>query len=176
MQLKKNTSDKSTPKNKIPVRRPSITEPSASIRNIQNELFNKQLRQPPKIVSKKPSKIVPPKLFFKSTVNNESNVNVTAAAIRSTKDNQNVKPSTSKQGNAKIPKKKYYETCFSDDNYQTSDDENTITRTSTKVIPNLVKIVELNSEDSFDIEVNKIEIACEIIITLIIIHDFIWHS
>lgn len=154
MQLKKSATDKIIPKNKIPVRRPSITEPSASIRNIQNELFNKQLRQPPKIVPKKPSKIVPPKLFFKSNANTESNTSLPATA-KTTKIDQN-KPSTSngETTTTKKPKKKYYETCFSDDNYQTSDDENPIARPSTKVIPNLVQIVEY-AEDSFDLEVNK---------------------
>lgn len=149
MQLKKTTpTDKLTVKNKIPVRRPSFTEPSASIRNIQNELFNKQLRQPPKIVSKKPSKIVPPKLFFKSTAS-ESNLSVPGPSKQSKEDHN--KPSTS-SGMQTIPKKKYYETCFSDDNYQTSDDETPMT--NMKAIPNLVKIVETNTEENFDIDVS----------------------
>lgn len=150
MQLKKNTPDKSTVKNKIPVRRPSLTEPSPSIRNIQNELLNKQLRQPPKVVSKKPSKIVPPKLFFKSNSAAESMASL-AGPSKPSKLDEN-KPSTS-NGKLSIPKKKYYETCFSDDNYQTSDDEKPIT--NMKVIPNLVKIVESHTEESPGPEVRR---------------------
>ncbi|XP_031617064.1 uncharacterized protein LOC116336963 isoform X2 [Contarinia nasturtii] len=141
MQLKKNPSEKSVIKNKIPVRRPSFAEPSASIRNIQNELLNKQLKQTPK-VSKKPSKIVPPKLFFKSNTETSTVVG-TSKATKIDAD----KPSTSYEKQS-IPKKKYYETCFSDDNYQTSDDEKPIT--SKKVIPNLVKIIESNTEEDFE--------------------------
>lgn len=123
MQLKKTDSNR----NKIPVRRSSFTEPSAGIRNLQNELFNRQSKPVVKPVAKKPSKIVPPKLFFKDSapltkVNNKSH-----------------------SGAHSIPKKKYYETCFSDD-YQTSDDEKPIC-SSKKVIPNLVKIVETRGDD-----------------------------
>ncbi|XP_055299571.1 E3 ubiquitin-protein ligase lubel isoform X2 [Sitodiplosis mosellana] len=149
MQLKKNTSEKSTVKNKIPVRRPSLGEPSASIRNIQNELFNKQLKQPPKFVSKKPSKIVPPKVFFKSS----PEASKSTAVPKKVKQEQ-PKPSTS-SGKQSIPKKKYYETCFSDDNYLTdTDDEKPIT--SMKVIPNLVKIVESNIEEDSEIVAQKL--------------------
>lgn len=143
MQLKKNSSEKPTVKNKIPVRRPSFAEPSASIRNIQNNLFNKQLKQPPKIVAKKPSRIVPPKVFFKSS----PEASTSTQAPRKSKQDE-PKPSTSSE-KLSVPKKKYYETCFSDDNYQTSDDEKP--STSMKVIPNLVKIVESNTEE--DVEV-----------------------
>lgn len=131
MQLKKVDINR----NKIPVRRPSFSEPSASIRNLQNELFNKQSKPMFKPVAKKPSKIVPPKLFFKETPSTSRKIiekSIIAAA----------EPSTSSRA---IPKKKYYETCFSDD-YQTSDDEKPV-GTSRKVIPNLVKIVETRGED-----------------------------
>lgn len=149
MQLKKSTPEKATFKNKIPVRRPSLTEPSASIRNIQNELLNKQLKQPPKMVSKKPSKIVPPKLFFKS--NSDISANTTPTGPSKTSKVDASKPSTSNEKRS-IPKKKYYETCFSDDNYQTSDDEKPIT--SKKVIPNLVKIIESNTEEDAEVRLH----------------------
>lgn len=131
IQLKKGDANR----NKIPVRRPSFTEPSASIRNLQNELFNKHSKALVKPVAKKPSKIVPPKLFFKETTSTKKvdNKNHIALAIASTSSKA-------------LPKKKYYETCFSDD-YQTSDDEKPI-GSSKKVIPNLVKIVETRAEDT----------------------------
>lgn len=163
MQLKNTTPAKSTVKNKIPVRRPSFTEPSASIRNIQNELFNKQLKQPPKIVPKKPSKIVPPKVFFKSS----PEASTSTAAVNKMKQAQS-KPSTS-SGKQSIPKKKYYETCFSDDNYATSDDEKPITSVM-KVIPNLVKIVESNTEE--DVEVSYYLISYNFILFKLISYFF----
>lgn len=132
MQLKKGEASR----NKIPVRRPSFSEPSASIRNLQNELFGKQSKSLVKPVAKKPSKIVPPKLFFKeapSTSKKMNDTNHIAMAVASTSSKA-------------IPKKKYYETCFSDD-YQTSDDEKPI-GSSKRVIPNLVKIVETRAEDT----------------------------
>lgn len=134
MQLKKIENTNATTKNKIPVRRLSLTGASSSVRQLQNELLNKQSSPPKsKPIGRRPSKIVPPKLFFKEGVPAGSN-------------KPEPIPSTSKQANAssrELPKKKYYETCFSDD-YQTSDDEKP--STNTRVIPNLINIVE----DSFE--------------------------
>lgn len=153
MQLKKIdlTNKFTTVKNKIPVRRLSFGEPSPSIRNIQNELMNKQLRQPPLKISKKPSKIVPPKLFFKSAFVAQEN-NIQSNNVVTIKKADHEVPSTS-TGHRSIPKKKYYETCFSDD-YQTSDDESR-PASSKKIIPNLVKIIETNPDESFDTEVSS---------------------
>lgn len=153
MQLKKlESNNKSTiVKNKIPVRRSSFGEPSPSIRNIQNELMNKQLRQPHLKINKKPSKIVPPKLFFKSSFDAQRNNVIPCNNVAANKKPDDEVPSTS-CGHQSIPKKNYYETCFSDD-YQTSDDESR--PVSNKVIPNLVKILETNPEESVDIEVSK---------------------
>lgn len=131
MQLKKVEANR----NKIPVRRPSVSEPSASIRNLQNELFNKQAKPVLKPVAKKPSKIVPPKWFFKETPSTNKKVN----------EKNRISTAEASTSSRAIPKKKYYETCFSDD-YQTSDDEKPI-GSSKKVIPNLVKIVETRAED-----------------------------
>lgn len=153
MQLKKSDPNKIQSKNKIPVRRPSFSEPSASIKNIQNELMNKA-KLPPKIVGKKPSKIVPPKVFFKSALS--SLANKAGDFIQNKSNTKSPQPGTSRASTSyeqpKIPKKKYFETCFSDD-YQTSDDEKPIT--SKKVIPNLVKIAESKNEESFDVEVSN---------------------
>lgn len=131
MQLKKVDINR----NKIPVRRPSFSEPSASIRNLQNELFNKQYKPLLKPVAKKPSKIVPPKLFFKETPSTSKKVS----------EKNRIAIGEASTSSRAVPKKKYYETCFSDD-YQTSDDEKPI-GSSKKVIPNLVKIVETRAED-----------------------------
>lgn len=138
--------------NKIPVRRPSLSEPSFAIKNIQNELLNKQTKIIPKTVSKKPSKIVPPKLFFKDGITKTRDETSLSNSSKHIKPTSNDEPSTSKGITRSIPKKKYYETCFSDD-YQTSDDEKQ--PTSRKVIPNLVKIVESTTEESFDFEVSE---------------------
>lgn len=136
--------------NKIPVRRPSFTEPSLAIKSLQNALFNRQTKVIPKIISKKPSKIVPPKLFFKDvwpkTAHTDTSLPSTSKATKSASIDE---PSTSTGITRTLPEKKYYETCFSDD-YQTSDDEKQ--PTSRKVIPNLVKIVESTTEESFDAE------------------------
>lgn len=130
-----------TSKNKIPVRRPSFTLASSSIRQLQNELLSKQSTMPsPKPVGRKPSKIVPPKLFFKE--------GVAKTSIASSPSSSSPKPSTSKAVKEKS-KKKYYETCFSDD-YQTSDDE--MPMTVGRKISNLVQIEE-NNEESNDPEV-----------------------
>lgn len=170
MQLKKTNLEKTTVKNKIPVRRPSFAEPSASIRNIQNELLNKQLKQPPKIVSKKPSKIVPPKLFFKS--NPDANK---PRPRKASKPEPEPKPSTSRE-RPSIPKKKYYETCFSDDNYQTSDDENPIT--SKTVIPNLVHIAESITEEDVEviISMNWLNSQLFIILEKSLMYSRQWHK
>lgn len=134
LQLKKN--DNLSPnRNKIPVRRLSLTGASSSVRQLQSELLSRQSSPPKqKPIARRPSKIVPPKLFFREGVASEPT------------------PSTSKQATStrELPKKKYYETCFSDD-YQTSDDEKP-PPTSLRTIPNLVQITE-NSEDSKDPEV-----------------------
>lgn len=131
MQLKK----VDTKQNKIPVRRPSFSEPSVGIRNLQKELFSKQSKPMEKLVAKRPSKIVPPKWFFKEAPSPKKVDNKNQIA--------NAEPGPSSRA---IPKKKYYETCFSDD-YQTSDDEKPI-GSSRKVIPNLVKIIETRVEDT----------------------------
>lgn len=153
LQLKKSEPNKGQPKNKIPVRRPSFSEPSASIRNIQNELMNKTAKLPPKVVGKKPSKIVPPKVFFKSalsTLTNKANDFMQGKKNNGKSNHQDEGQPSTANGHPKIPKKKYFETCFSDD-YQTSDDEKPIT--SKKIIPNLVKIAESKTEESLDLEV-----------------------
>lgn len=129
--------------NKIPVRRFSLTGAASSVRQLKNELFNKQISQPkPKPVARKPSKIVPPKLFFKEGV--------------ATSTTSEPTPSTSKQTTSsfrELPKKKYYETCFSDD-YQTSDDEKPTE--NTRVIPKLVNISEDSMENKEPEEIIKL--------------------
>lgn len=142
------------PKNKIPVRRLSASEPSASIKQIQNELLNKNTSPAPKNPGKKPSKIVPPKLFFKSGFT--ALTNKVADLILPNKGsaiNNEKKPK--ENGTSKLnfngktengPKKKYFETCFSDD-YQTSDDE-TAPNTTKRAIPNLLQINEVQPDVS----------------------------
>lgn len=115
--LSRSDSQKSIkPKNKIPVRKNSMPGTSANIRNIQNELLNKQENTPVKSQGKKPSKIVPPKLYFKSLTNKATDI------IKSYRSDKSSAKNAEAKEDRKIPKKKYYETCFSDD-YQTSDDE-----------------------------------------------------
>ncbi|XP_037912727.1 E3 ubiquitin-protein ligase lubel isoform X2 [Hermetia illucens] len=116
----------STPKpNKIPVRKTSITGPpppirTGSIRAIQQELLNKQAQDLPKISrGVKPSKLVPPKIIGKSVI---SSVTETISKLIKPQDN---KPTTSTKSSQKLPKKKYHETCFSDDYQSSSEDERT---------------------------------------------------
>lgn len=163
MQLKRvenNSTDKtaSVSKKKIPIRRISLSEPSAGIKNLQNELLNKQTQPIPKIPGKKPSKIVPPKLFFRSGLSSLTNKvsdllhSKNSSKTASNKDSKaTASTSSSTSTQPIVPKKKYYETCFSDD-YQTSDDEKPIA--SKKIIPNLVKIVEAKTEETIDPEVS----------------------
>lgn len=110
---------------KIPVRKASLalSGPFGSIRTnnvraMQQELLSKSTTKP---LPSKPSKIVPPKVYTKASI--------TSLTERITKF---IKPfsnaSTSKEASSSsvvknvIPKKKYHETCFSDDN-PTSDEE-----------------------------------------------------
>lgn len=108
---------------KIPVRKTSLALSgpfgavrTTNVRAMQQELLNKTTEKPS---STKPSKIVPPKVYTKASI--------TSLTERITKF---IKPfsntSTSKEPVAVvknvIPKKKYHETCFSDDN-PTSDEE-----------------------------------------------------
>lgn len=100
---------------------------SNNVKNLQKELFNKtsvpapSKAQPTKI---KPSKIVTPKVLSKDSTSTFANKltklitpSTSAKANNKTKEEPEVDHSKSK-----IPKKKYIETCFSDD-YQTSEDE-----------------------------------------------------
>lgn len=106
-------------KNKIPVRKNSLPGTSPNIRNIQNELIKKQETQPEKNPGKKPSKIVPPKVYLKTLTNKTTEI---IKSLQPEKKNKSSVVMTAEKQLKSTPKKKYYETCFSDD-YQTSDDE-----------------------------------------------------
>lgn len=150
------TTTKNTTKNRIPVRRISISEPSASIKKIQDELLNKNKPPIGKNPGKKPSKIVPPKLFFKSSFTAITNKVADLITPNKSNSTNKLKKSAEQQANKSNagdgPKKKYFETCFSDD-YQTSDDEKTLS-TAKKTIPLLVRINETKAEEILEPEVN----------------------
>lgn len=124
-QLPKQVKNATKTTKKIPVRKASLalSGPFGSIRTnnvraMQQELLSKSTSKP---LPSKPSKIVPPKVYTKTSI--------TSLTERITKF---IKPfsnaSTSKEASTSsvvknvIPKKKYHETCFSDDN-PTSDEE-----------------------------------------------------
>lgn len=131
---------------KIPVRKTSLPGPFGSLRTsnvkaMQQELLNKTVIKP-QMLSTKPSKIVPPKVYSKpTTISSTLSERITKFIKPFTGTNSNAGSSSSAgiSGAAKnniagsskqdikpvkreIPKKKYHETCFSDD-YQSSEDE-----------------------------------------------------
>ncbi|XP_055850682.1 E3 ubiquitin-protein ligase lubel-like [Episyrphus balteatus] len=106
----------------VPTRSKSFSAPSpigvSSVRAIQQELFNKQaqLAKTPAPSFQKPP---PPKLVRKKSITDAIS-KFTQATSEHTIQRSRTQPKI-----PKIPKKKYHETCFSDDDYQdsTSDDE-----------------------------------------------------
>lgn len=130
-------------KNKIPVRKNSLPGTSANIQNIHDEIVQKQEKVSEKNPGKKPSKIVQPKVYLKALTTKTTEI---VKSLRSYK--KPAEPSKSKE-NKTIPKKKYFETCFSDD-YQTSDDDS-----RGKELTSMAKIqVIYKNEDIDDPEVN----------------------
>ena len=100
---------------------------SNNVKNLQKELLNKtsvpapSKAQPTKV---KPSKIVTPKVLSKDSTSTFAN-KLTKLITPSTSAKANNKSKEEPEvdhSKSKIPKKKYIETCFSDD-YQSSDDE-----------------------------------------------------
>lgn len=118
--LAKSDSQKSLKKNKIPVRKNSMPGTSTIIQNIQNELIKKQEKLPEKNTGKKPSKIVPPKVYLKSII--AKSTEIMKPLLPEKKTHPKLETLADPKTTKSTPKKKYYETCFSDD-YQTSDDE-----------------------------------------------------
>lgn len=136
---------------KIPVRKSSLPGPfgplrTSNVKAMQQELLNKTVVKP-QIVGTKPSKIVPPKVYSKPTkisstlsdritkfikpfTNSGASGSGTSGAGTSSGAAASISAShqESKAVKREIPKKKYHETCFSDD-YQTSDDEIEVTKT-----------------------------------------------
>lgn len=123
-ELPKQMKNTTKPTKKIPVRKTSLalSGPFGAIRTnnvraMQQELMNKSTEKP---LPTKPSKIVPPKVYTKASI--------TSLTERITKF---IKPFSSASGSKEpvavvknvIPKKKYHETCFSDDNPSSESDE-----------------------------------------------------
>lgn len=166
---------------KIPIRKaslPGIFGPlgTTNVRAMQQEFLNKQPD------NGKPSKIVPPKIYKKPgsissslteritkfikpfTTGNESKeivwessrsgANVPGGSGSVATGNSNAGAS----GKTKIPKKKYHETCFSDDYQSSEDDENVPVVVATKrrmplrqqSMPNIMRL-DLDDEESFEV-------------------------
>lgn len=142
---------------KIPVRKASLASsgPFGSIRTnnvraMQQELLNKSTTKP---LPTKPSKIVPPKVYTKASI--------TTLTERITKFIKPFSTSAKASGSAVvknvIPKKKYHETCFSDDN-PTSDEEPMPVRRQVPIrqqsMPNIMER-QLHEEEEETPEVNN---------------------
>ena len=123
--IRKNSIDNNPRKKSIPG--PFGMLSSSNVKNLQKELLNKtSVPTPPKaqLTKVKPSKIVTPKVVSKdstSTFANKLTKLITPSTSTKTSNKSKEEPEVD-HSKSKIPKKKYIETCFSDD-YQTSDDE-----------------------------------------------------
>ncbi|XP_055711279.1 E3 ubiquitin-protein ligase lubel isoform X3 [Phlebotomus papatasi] len=158
---------------KIPVRKKSIPGPqptarvtrSNSIKAIQAELF-KKVEVKPKLEPKasKSSKLVPPKPVPKSGIGALTSkitklmtpvTNGRGTFAKSPKSSVspekkpvlNGKPTIARGHEMKIPKKKYHETCFSDDYQSSEEDEKPKDRTEIRVIKKFISL-PLEEEDS----------------------------
>ncbi|CAO1405758.1 unnamed protein product [Diamesa serratosioi] len=125
--IRKNSIDNNPRKKSIPG--PFGMLSSNNVKNLQKELLNKtsdattSKAQPTKV---KASKIATPKVLSKdstSTFANKLTKLITPSTSTKASNKSKEEPAVD-HSKSKIPKKKYIETCFSDD-YQTSDDEDT---------------------------------------------------
>uniref|UniRef100_A0A1B0CJK6 Putative microtubule-associated protein futsch isoform x3 n=1 Tax=Lutzomyia longipalpis TaxID=7200 RepID=A0A1B0CJK6_LUTLO len=155
---------------KIPVRKKSIPGPrihrSNSIKAIQAELFQK-VDSKPKLETKttKPSKLVPPKPISKTGIgaltSKITQLLTPAANDRKGDSRKSTKSSLSPEKpnsvatpprkDAKIPKKKYHETCFSDDYQSSEEDEQPQKKTEIRVIKKIYSIPQ-EDEDPMPVE------------------------
>uniref|UniRef100_A0A182PJP2 Uncharacterized protein n=1 Tax=Anopheles epiroticus TaxID=199890 RepID=A0A182PJP2_9DIPT len=159
-------------------RRPSITRKKSiggvfgpvqtnTVKNMQKEFLNKAKESPKPSTSKvspKPAKLVQPKAFSartsttptastsKASTPASEEAGTSARSTPGPNDANEPQPSSSRDTTylcEKLLKKKYRETCFSDE-YQTTDDEDesrmTITESERTIIKSLVKPYEPNSE------------------------------
>ncbi|XP_035779405.1 E3 ubiquitin-protein ligase lubel-like isoform X3 [Anopheles albimanus] len=161
------TADSTTGRRQSLVRKKSIGGPfgpvqTNTVKNMQKEFLSKAKDSPKPSTSKvspKPAKLVQPKVFTNrssTTPPGPSKASTPAtdsSSTRSTPMDEPV-PGTSRDTGTytceKLLKKKYRETCFSDD-YQTTDDEDeasrmTITESERTIIKSLVKPYEPNNE------------------------------
>lgn len=164
---------------KIPIRKASLpgifgTLGTTNVRAMQQEFLNKQPD------NGKPSKIVPPKVYKKPGSISSSlseritkfikpftNGNASTTASGSSRSADNVAggsgpvasgSSAAGSGKNKIPKKKYHETCFSDD-YQTTEDEEDVPKVVVprrrmplrqQSMPNIMRL-DLDDEETFEV-------------------------
>ncbi|KAG4079394.1 hypothetical protein HA402_008086 [Bradysia odoriphaga] len=135
---------------KIPVRKTSLALSgpfgairTTNVRAMQQELLSKTTERP---FPTKPSKIVPPKVYTKASI-----TSLTERITKFIKPFSNASASKEPVAVVKnvIPKKKYHETCFSDDN-PTSDEESTPIRRQVPIrqqsMPNIMA-TELTEEE-----------------------------
>jgi hypothetical protein len=177
----KNSSDNGQDNKKNGGRKNSTPTPFGTIRTsnilaIQKELFNKSATNSPGPSkpnvngNKKPApKVSPQTKQPNKTVSTLANkltkliTPSTSSDSKKIKDNPKLEVKSKSQADLKIPKKKYHETCFSDD-YQTTDDEEERNKTPElrKPINSLSFIInnELFLEAESDPDVSKCEICC----------------
>ncbi|XP_059617781.1 E3 ubiquitin-protein ligase lubel-like [Phlebotomus argentipes] len=144
---------------KIPVRKKSIPGPrvqrSNSIKAIQAELFQKVDSKPKlEIKPTKPSRLVPPKPVLKSGISALTSklTKMMTPVINGKSPKSSVSPEkTISKQSQKIPKKKYHETCFSDDYQSSEEDEKPKDRAEIRVIKKFISL-RGEEEDSQSVE------------------------
>ncbi|XP_041779951.1 E3 ubiquitin-protein ligase lubel isoform X4 [Anopheles merus] len=175
---KKSTSTTSSPTADTNGRRPSVTRKKSiggvfgpvqtnTVKNMQKEFLNKAKESPKPSTSKvapKPAKLVQPKAFTarssttptastsKASTPASEDASTSARSTPGLNDANEPQPGSSRDTTymcEKLMKKKYRETCFSDE-YQTTDDEDeshmTVTESERTIIKSLVKPYEPNNE------------------------------
>nr|XP_040231967.2 E3 ubiquitin-protein ligase lubel isoform X2 [Anopheles coluzzii] len=175
---KKSTSTTSSPTADSNGRRPSVTRKKSiggvfgpvqtnTVKNMQKEFLNKAKESPKPSTSKvapKPAKLVQPKAFTarssttptastsKASTPASEDASTSARSTPGLNDANEPQPGSSRDTTymcEKLMKKKYRETCFSDE-YQTTDDEDeshmTVTESERTIIKSLVKPYEPNNE------------------------------
>ncbi|EAA43969.3 AGAP007788-PA, partial [Anopheles gambiae str. PEST] len=157
---KKSTSTTSSPTADSNGRRPSVTRKKSiggvfgpvqtnTVKNMQKEFLNKAKESPKPSTSKvapKPAKLVQPKAFTARSSTTPT-ASTSKASTPASEDASTSRDTTYMC--EKLMKKKYRETCFSDE-YQTTDDEDeshmTVTESERTIIKSLVKPYEPNNE------------------------------
>lgn len=162
--LENTPSRKNSLKKKVIPTGPFGTIQTNNVKSIQKELMNKTTKDAPNsatsskttsrgALNKIPSKLTPPKILSKQTVSSFANKLtklITPSSLQSSSKADKIKV------DHKIPKKKYMETCFSDD-YQTTDDEDERVKhqnsSERPIIKNLLKTLDFIDDEPPEVSI-----------------------